>query len=326
MKRDNTIDLLRGIAILFVYLGHSILYYPIDMQEQYPWCQVLGLSISSFNMPLFFLLSGYLFAKSQKGMKAQYEGKMKRLLIPYLFTMTIIIGMKLILPTSLSYNSAVEGGFKSLVINALFYGGDRWFVYVLFLIYVILIPFKRILDNKWLPVVLVIALTGVYFLNIMPDFMKLDRVCYFMIFFLAGYMMKDVWPNVKTFCLKYWFITIPVFMFVNLAFVLLLSKLPFIFRFVLPFTGFFACQSISELLARKEKAPVKYIEYLGKYSLQFYLFPFTYPFIRWGVVTFLQITNPIVILLLVFVLQLITVTPIVEITRRIRFLKIPCGY
>ena len=114
MNRDNTIDLLRGLAILIVYLGYSILYYPIDMQALYHWCSHLGTTIASFNMPLFFILSGYLFAKSQKGIKEQYEGKVKRLLIPYLFTMAILIGMKLVLPASMSYNAAVGGGINRL--------------------------------------------------------------------------------------------------------------------------------------------------------------------------------------------------------------------
>ena len=114
MTRDTTIDLLRGLAILVVYLGHSILYHPIEMEVMYPWCHHLATSIISFNMPLFFILSGYLFAKSRKRVKEQYEGKVKRLLIPYLFTMAILIGMKLVLPASMSYNSAVGGGINLL--------------------------------------------------------------------------------------------------------------------------------------------------------------------------------------------------------------------
>lgn len=85
------------------------------------------------------------------------------------------------------------GGDKSLVVNAFFYGGDRWFVYVMFLVYAILIPFKKQLDKQWLPIILCVALTGVYFLNIMPEFMKLDDVFYYMVFFLSGYMLKDGW-------------------------------------------------------------------------------------------------------------------------------------
>ena len=326
MTRDNTIDLLRGIAILVVYLGHSLLYHPIDMQALYPWCYTLGKTIESFNMPLFFILSGYLFAISQKGIKEQYKGKVKRLLIPYLFTMAVLIGMKLVLPASLTYNSAVGGGIKSLIINALFYGGDRWFVYVMFLIYVVLIPSKKQLDKKWFPVGLMIVLSVIYFLNVLPSFMKLDDVFYYMVFFLAGYVLKEKWQDVKRFCAKYWYITFSLFILLNLAFVMWIAKIPFLFKFVLPFTGFFACQSFAELLSRITIAPVKYITYCGKYSLQFYLFTFCYPIIRWGIVSVMHITNPVVILLSVFILQLITITIIVEISRRIRFLRIPCGY
>jgi len=70
----------------------------------------------------------------------------------------------------------------------------------------------------------------------------------------------------------------------------------------------------------------QYIEYCGKYSLQFYLFSFCYPIIRTVIVSVMHITNPYVIVTSVFVLQLIAITIIVEITRRIKWLKIPCGY
>ena len=77
---------------------------------------------------------------------------------------------------------------------------------------------------------------------------------------------------------------------------------------------------------REKNYVVKYIEYCGKYSLQFYLFTFCYPIIRWGIVSVLHVTNPVVIILSVFVLQLITITIIVEVSRRVKWLKIPCGY
>lgn len=196
----------------------------------------------------------------------------------------------------------------------------------MFLIYVVLIPFKKQLDNKWIPGVIMIILTVIYFLKVLPSFMKLDDVFYFMVFFLAGYMLKEKWQSVKVFCSKYWYVTITVFILVNLVFVMWFAKIPFVFRLILPFTGFLVCQSFAEMLSSKTSVPVKYIAYCGKYSLQFYLFSFCYPIIRWGIVSVMHITNPVVILLSVFILQLITITIIVEISRRIRFLKIPCGY
>lgn len=80
-----------------------------------------------------------------------------------------------------------------------------------------------------------------------------------------------------------------------------------------------------EIVVEKSRV-AQYIEYCGKYSLQFYLFTFCYPLIRWGIVTVLHIKNQFVILSSVFVLQLVAITIIVEITRRIKWLRIPCGY
>lgn len=50
-NRDQTLDIAKGLGILCVYLGHSI------------WCcGIIGNAIYSFHMPLFFLISGLLFA------------------------------------------------------------------------------------------------------------------------------------------------------------------------------------------------------------------------------------------------------------------------
>ncbi len=110
MTRDRSLDLGKGLAILFVYLGHSILYHPIAMASVYNWCYVLEKFIISFNMPMFFIISGYLFSKSGKSTIDLYKGKTIRILVPYLTTMLVIITMKLVLPMEMSYNQAVRGG------------------------------------------------------------------------------------------------------------------------------------------------------------------------------------------------------------------------
>lgn len=110
--RDRSLDLGKGLAILFVYLGHSILYHPIDMGGMYPWCHTLALFIISFNMPMFFIISGYLFSKAKKSTKELYKGKTMRILVPYIFTMFILVCVKLVLPVSLSYNAATGGGIN----------------------------------------------------------------------------------------------------------------------------------------------------------------------------------------------------------------------
>ena len=50
-KRDSTIDIMKGIGIILVILGHAI-------QNNYV---PLNKVILSFHMPLFFFVSGMLF-------------------------------------------------------------------------------------------------------------------------------------------------------------------------------------------------------------------------------------------------------------------------
>ena len=328
MNRDRSIDLGKGLAILFVYLGHSVLYHPIQMVKMYPWCSLLDTVITSFNMPLFFLISGYLFSKTRKSTSELYKTKTLRILVPYLTTMAIIICMKLVLPVSMSYNSAVTGGFKSLLLNALLYGGDRWFVYTLYIMFLLLIPVRDYLKNRWLDAGLICALIVVFFMGFMPTVFALDKVFHFMVFFVVGYMLNEQYKQIKDFSLKYNWLIYAVFVVLNIVLIHWLRRSEFVFRFILPFTGSLAMMTVAFELEKKagKNRVVQYIEYCGKYSLQFYLFTFCYPIIRTVIVNYLHISNPFVILISVFVLQLVTITIIVEVTRHIKWLRIPCGY
>lgn len=325
--RDRSLDLGKGLAILFVYLGHCILYHPIQMME-IPWCHTLERFIVSFNMPMFFLISGYLFAKTRKSTAELYIGKTLRLLVPYLFTMFILICVKLVLPASMSYNPAVGGGCKSLIINALCYGGDRWFVYTLYIIFLILIPIRSLMRNKLFDIAGIALLIFVYFMDFLPSIFALNKVFHYMIFFIAGYMLEEHYWAIKKWALSWWWLIYTIFLVLNLFFIETLCHIPFIFRFILPFTGSLAMMTLAFQMEKiiDNYHVVQYVEYCGKYSLQFYLFSFCYPLIRWGIVSVLHISNPFVILISVFILQLIAITIIVEVTRRIKWLRIPCGY
>lgn len=328
MTRDRSLDLGKGLAILFVYLGHSILYNPIDMISMYDWCARLNQFITSFNMPMFFLISGYLFSKTNKSTGELYKGKTFRILIPYLFTMLIVICSKLVLPSSMSYNSSVLEGGISLIINALCYGGDRWFAYVLFMIFLLVIPFRKVLKNKWVALGVIAVSMLIYFLDFMPSIFKLDDVFHFTTFFIVGMCLNEKYVNIKAMSQKYWWLIYGFFILANIVFVGQLCHYKIVYRFILPFSGSLAVMTLAfqlEKLLDRSKA-VQYVEYIGKYSLQFYLFTFPYPIIRTILVSKMGMTNPYEIFFLVFVLQLLTVTPIVEITRRIKWLKIPCGY
>lgn len=72
---EQWIDIFKGILIIFVVVGHG--YY-----------QKLNDIIFWFHMPLFFLISGYLFkTPERKNIKIWCKKQIKSLLIPCAFFM-----------------------------------------------------------------------------------------------------------------------------------------------------------------------------------------------------------------------------------------------
>ena len=71
LKRDESLDFLRGFGILLMVIGH-IGFTTADIY------------IYAFHMPLFYMISGYLVKPDvRKKLSAHVISRAKRLLIPY---------------------------------------------------------------------------------------------------------------------------------------------------------------------------------------------------------------------------------------------------
>ncbi len=68
-KRDQSLDILRGIGIFFMVFDHV------------GWGSVVHTYIQSFHMPLFFIVSGYLWKKEDTS--TIVKKRFKALMIPY---------------------------------------------------------------------------------------------------------------------------------------------------------------------------------------------------------------------------------------------------
>ena len=79
-QRNDTIDIMKGIGIIAVIIGHmnNVPYMPYRN------------FIFSFHMPLFFILAGYFF-KPNPDFKGKWKKDFSRLVIPYIFTASILL-------------------------------------------------------------------------------------------------------------------------------------------------------------------------------------------------------------------------------------------
>lgn len=78
MTRDISIDITKGMAMLFMIVAHLFAYATLPWKLFY-----------SFHMPLFFMLSGMVYA--YKPWKALIKSSVSRLLRPYVITMFIAL-------------------------------------------------------------------------------------------------------------------------------------------------------------------------------------------------------------------------------------------
>lgn len=77
-NRDNTFDIIKGIGILLVIIGHLAHGYGVLIPIIY-----------TFHMPLFFIVSGYFY--KEKGVKELFKRDFRVLIIPYLIISMIFI-------------------------------------------------------------------------------------------------------------------------------------------------------------------------------------------------------------------------------------------
>ena len=121
MISDNRIlwiDLAKGICIVFVVLNHVSITMDID----YP----LSTQVTSFRMPLYFILSG-LFFKQYEGFVGFLKRKTNKLLIPFLFFLL----MTSVLPYAIfRHDLSLKYFFTEM--NGPIYNFAIWFLLCLF--------------------------------------------------------------------------------------------------------------------------------------------------------------------------------------------------
>lgn len=205
-KRIPYISFLQIIGPIFVILGHSVNGVHIT-----GWWYVLSKEwIYMFHMPLFFLISGYLLSFKGYLKSHTYKefilGKIKRLLVPYLFWNLLFYVPKVMAQAFIS--ESVPSDFFELLKMFVFprqnVWGHTWFLVGLFVIYVMTPLFEKILTTKRISIniVIVIICIVIYILPITTEFLAFSDLHKDLLFFIVGCMLGQMPKDVFVYRLK----------------------------------------------------------------------------------------------------------------------------
>ena len=303
-KYYEEIDILKGIAITLVVLGHSVIVYPINLHEIF-WCKTIYDFVRTMHMPLFFLVSGFCY--SYRDNYAEYIWKKcKRILIPYL--VFNIIDM---LPRAL-LSSLVNRprDFGESIYSICCEGGAYWFLYSLFLIFLVFPLVLKMVKSNRAKIILCIVCLILKFVPGLPEIFLIRRTVYHLLYFVIGFTLKGnlTVEFTRNIVKKYGMLS------KVLAIVLLFSIIALcpiyaiednqLLGVPLAFMGIVAAVIVSVLL--KEGIVRNHLIGFGKHSLQIYLLNgFLLTITRTLTVSVLHIQIPAVIIIVNWVGNLV---------------------
>lgn len=199
-RRIDWIDIVRAVGIFLIIMGHTLEVYTYS---------IVGKLIFAVHVPVFFVLSGYLY--KEKTFKKVFKGGNVNLLLPYLATLLIVViitRFNFIFPNWI-YNldmrnfwiSALYGSGttlnpfwdKSLTINAI---GAIWFLLAMYFGNII---FNFIIDsfrgNLYISGIVATIVTFVGFYLTDTDIWlpwSLNAAMASQLFYYSGYLIKNL--------------------------------------------------------------------------------------------------------------------------------------
>jgi fucose 4-O-acetylase-like acetyltransferase len=195
----------KGIGIILVVIGH---FHP-DASPLY-WSDIRVI-IYSFHMPLFFVLSGYLYVNGKYAYRELVKIKVRRLLYPFVSIAVGLCLIKFLAGRFVDLENPVDG--RSIIavvadpVNS--YAPLLWFLQALFLIFCVY-PAARVFLNDVLILLLFVILNEAFG----SKYLVLGRVVANMPFFAFGVILREN-PSLSKFVMgggpRYLAVTLGIF-------------------------------------------------------------------------------------------------------------------
>lgn len=186
-QRDGLIDAIKAFAIICVVFAHCIEFGSGQrvLSKELFFDDPLFEFICSFHMPLFMLVSGYLFAFSiRKGSYASLLMKKVNTLIIPLFSWAVVeVGIYIV---SCFLNKSGWPGFKELALELLYrFLHHQWFLWAVFWCTLIVLTNKYLFKDSLVIYLAVFILT--FFL---PDGNNIALYSFMYPYFVIGYLIN----------------------------------------------------------------------------------------------------------------------------------------
>ena len=190
-NRIEWIDFLRGVVILLVVIGHinSGLMGSESFQTHEEILSYLHNFFRSFRMPIFFVISGFLYATKINHSFGELKNSLKKKLIalgiPYIVFSVLIWWLKYFMGDNV--NRILT--WSDLYLLPIRPFGRFWFLYVLFLIYAIVEILDYIFKNNFIVFIILLCATicGWYFCS---DIFIVDKTLSMILYFYLAKLMR----------------------------------------------------------------------------------------------------------------------------------------
>lgn len=191
-KHYDEVDILKGIAIALVILGHSIIVYPINLNTEYRWCGLLHNAVSTVHLPLFFVVSGFCYRFAD--LKSYVVKKVKRILIPLLVFSIIGIVPGLIFPELVNGTAEFLPMIKSILLGK----SDRFLNSILGIFIIFPLIDKLVAGRRTCQIITGIVLLGLRYFTFWPEVYCIDRIITYLIFFYGGYLFRQYFERLSS--------------------------------------------------------------------------------------------------------------------------------
>ncbi|MDP4145752.1 MAG: acyltransferase [Bacillota bacterium] len=269
-KRNETIDILKGTAILAVIFGHAV-----QRGLVYNYTDTIAWKIIySFHMPLFVLLSGFTLYISTSNYNFNWvKKKFYRLIIP-LITWTIITEfMSNFNFTGLKpFTYFPDSVYQFIKTSVAHPDWVFWFLWTIFIFMIIFYLVNKV-SNKYSIVnkyqIACFIIIEMILLMLPKEYLGLRKICYYFPMFICGYYISKF----KNYVFKYLkYVAVPSI----IIWVLFADKwgsdvikfnFTIIYKYIIAFAGIISIYFVVRLF----KNYLKWLAYFGRNSLELYL-------------------------------------------------------